>query len=187
MPDDDDMEFLEEAEFQKIQELERQEEERRCPSLRSIPRFYERKAAPLDESTSLRPRVLREARSRLLQRKSSRELLDEEDLHMILVLLKEQARRRRETLEGQSDVEVIDYVGFCKIRKELLGRGERFRQYFLPTTFLKFPRDQSGCIAIVPFFTFVVRKVNLKQTRVQLSYYDALGCGFLREKAAGAW
>ena len=35
-------------------------------------------AAPLDESTSLRPRVLREARSRLLQRKSSKELLDEE-------------------------------------------------------------------------------------------------------------
>ena len=30
-------------------------------------------------------------------------------------------------------------------------------------------------------------QVNLKQTRVQLSYYDALGCGFLREKAAGAW
>ncbi|CAE8657038.1 unnamed protein product, partial [Polarella glacialis] len=55
-------------------------------------------------------------------------------------------------------------------------------QFFLPSTFLKFPRDHSGCIAIVPFFTFVVRKVNLKQTRVQLSYYDALGCGYLREK-----
>merc|ERR1719350_2337903 len=52
----------------------------------------------------------------------------------------------------------------------------------MPSTFLKFPRDQNGCIAIVPFFTFVVRKVNLRQTRVQLSYYDALGCGYLREK-----
>lgn len=25
-------------------------------------------------------------------------------------------------------------------------------------------------------------QVNLSQTRVQLSYYDALGCGYLREK-----
>jgi len=81
-----------------------------------------------------------------------------------------------------SEVEVIDYQSFCKIRKELSKRGERFKQYFLPSTFLKFPRDFSGCIAIVPFFTFVVRKVNLRQTRVQLSYYDALGCGYLREK-----
>ena len=27
-------------------------------------------------------------------------------------------------------------------------------------SFLKFPRDPSGCIAIVPFFTFVVRKAQ---------------------------
>lgn len=183
MPSDEYMEQLEEAEFQKIQERERQEEERRCPSLRSIPRFYERKAAPLDGTTSLRARVLREARSRLLQRKSQKELLDEEDLHAILASLKEHARSRTERhAEGQTDVEVIDYVAFCKTREELLQRGERFRQYFLPSTYLKFPRDQSGCIAIVPFFTFVVRKVNLRQARVQLSYYDALGCGFLREK-----
>eukprot|EP00931_Biecheleriopsis_adriatica_P110746 TRINITY_DN85040_c0_g1_i1.p1 TRINITY_DN85040_c0_g1~~TRINITY_DN85040_c0_g1_i1.p1 ORF type:complete len:473 (+),score=137.82 TRINITY_DN85040_c0_g1_i1:113-1531(+) len=182
-PTQADMERAEEVEYQKLQEIEREEAEQRCPSLRSIPRFYERKAAPLDESTSLRPRVLREARSHLLQRKSSKELLDEEDLHGILALLKEHARERAtSSSDGNVDVEVIDYDGFSKIREELLKRGERFRQFFSPLTFLKFPRDQSGCIAIVPFFTFVVRKVNLKQTRVQLSYYDALGCGYLREK-----
>lgn len=180
MPSENDMEVAEDLAFHKVQEEERLQQERRCPSLRSIPRFYERKAAPVDESTSLRPRVLREARSRLLQRKSSKELLDEEDLHAILALLKEHARRS--TDRDQSDVEVIDYQAFCDIRKELLKRGERFKQYFVPSSFLKFPRDPSGCIAIVPFFTFVVRKVNLRQTRVQLSYYDALGCGYLREK-----
>eukprot|EP00435_Cladocopium_sp_Y103_P047864 s976_g14.t1 len=98
MPSENDMELAEELEknqllkkpklpfgnltdlaFRELQEAERLQQERRCPSLRSIPRFYERKAAPLDESTSLRPRVLREARSRLLQRKSSKELLDEEE------------------------------------------------------------------------------------------------------------
>eukprot|EP00913_Durusdinium_trenchii_P021581 g20279.t1 len=81
-----------------------------------------------------------------------------------------------------SEVEVIDYNGFYKVRQELLKRGERFKQYFEPSHFLKFPRDPAGRIAIVPFFTFVVRRVNLSQTRVQLSYYDALGCGYLREK-----
>merc|ERR1712187_1039017 len=46
----------------------------------------------------------------------------------------------------------------------------------------KFPRDPNSCIAIVPFFTFVVRKVNLRMTRMQLSHYDYMGCGYLREK-----
>ncbi|CAK9100381.1 Serine/threonine-protein phosphatase 2A regulatory subunit B'' subunit gamma [Durusdinium trenchii] len=180
LPSEEDMEMAEEAAFRELQELEREKEEQRCPSLRSIPRFFQRKAAPLDESTSLRPRVLREARSRLLQRKTSKELLDEEDLHTILGLLKEQGSVTR--APDHSEVEVIDYNGFYKVRQELLKRGERFKQYFEPSHFLKFPRDPAGRIAIVPFFTFVVRRVNLSQTRVQLSYYDALGCGYLREK-----
>ncbi|CAK9098498.1 unnamed protein product [Durusdinium trenchii] len=248
-----------EAAFRELQELEREKEEQRCPSLRHVDLREEADAAPLDESTSLRPRVLREARSRLLQRKTSKELLDEEDgsrkdfsgeeescfsplsclledLHTILGLLKEidgnvglgsgfskpneqgqtMGRCQRPNLRpvptswyhdceeqgsvtrapDHSEVEVIDYNGFYKVRQELLKRGERFKQYFEPSHFLKFPRDPAGRIAIVPFFTFVVRRVpfvsddrcrspepvNLSQTRVQLSYYDALGCGYLREK-----
>lgn len=34
----------------------------------------------------------------------------------------------------------------------------------------------------MPFFSYVVRKVNIKQTRIQLSYYDTIGHGYLREK-----
>uniref|UniRef100_A0A7S1WIZ3 Serine/threonine-protein phosphatase 2A regulatory subunit B'' subunit gamma n=1 Tax=Alexandrium catenella TaxID=2925 RepID=A0A7S1WIZ3_ALECA len=170
----------EEVEFKKLQDMQREEEERRCPSLKSIPRFYERKASPLDESNSLRPRVLREARHQLLNRKTSEELLDEQDLHLIMRLLKDHARERGP--DQYSDVDVIDYEGFAAIREELVKMGERFRQFFIPSTFLKFPRDQYGCIAIGPFFMFVVRKVNIRQTRVQLSYYDVLGCGYLREK-----
>mmetsp|Transcript_46774 Transcript_46774/g.123619 ORF Transcript_46774/g.123619 Transcript_46774/m.123619 type:complete len:493 (+) Transcript_46774:90-1568(+) len=189
-PTDEVVEEEEEREFQKLRARERADAERRCPSLRSIPRFYERRASPLDESNSLRPRVLRAARTHLLHRKSNEELLDEEDLHGILAMLKEQVSLLlRERISSSdtydracSHVEVIDYDGFAKIGKELTSRGDRFRQFFIPSTFLKFPRDQNGCIAIVPFFTFVVRKVNIKQTRVQLSYYDALGCGYLREK-----
>lgn len=183
-PDDDAILEGEEREFSKIEEAERREAEKRCPSLRSIPRFYERKASPLDESNSLRPRILREARAYMLQRKSNEELLEEDDLHVILALLREGAKEyaKERGVSGEGDTEVIDYQGFAKIREEVSKKGKRFRQFFLPSTFLKFPRDQNGCIAIVPFFTFVVRKVNIKQTRVQLSYYDQMGCGYLREK-----
>lgn len=170
------MQSEEEAEFEKIQHKEREDAERRCPSLKSIPRFYEKRSRDADESNSLRPRVLRAAVTHLLQRKTAEELLDEEDLHVIGALLKKHAR------DNCGDDGFIDYDGFAKIREELAKRGDRFVQFFMPSTFLKFPRDLNGCIAIITFFTFVVRKVNIRQTRVSLSYYDQLGCGFLREK-----
>lgn len=201
-PSGGDIEQAEEAAWQKIRDKEREEEENRCPSLKSIPRFFEKRAALADESNSLRPRVLREARTRLLHRKQNEELLDEEDLHYILELLKEHSRGRGgpspngddssagggaaggnlKSTAGGPDVEVIDYEGFTKLREKLLLRGERFHKLFAPSTFLKFPRDERGCIAIVPFFTFIVRKVNMTQTRFRLSYYDDLGRGYLREK-----
>uniref|UniRef100_A0A7S4R799 Serine/threonine-protein phosphatase 2A regulatory subunit B'' subunit gamma n=1 Tax=Alexandrium monilatum TaxID=311494 RepID=A0A7S4R799_9DINO len=180
-PTSDAVKRAEEEEFKKLQDQEREEEERRCPSLKSIPRFHERRASPLDESNSLRPRVMREARTQLLNRKTREELLDEQDLHLIMRLLKDHARERGPDAP-HSDVDVIDYEGFTTIREELVKVDERFRQFFIPSIFLKFPRDRNGCIAIGPFFMFVVRKVNIRQTRVQLSYYDALGCGYLREK-----
>jgi len=129
----------------------------------------------------LRPRVLRAASLQLLHRKSMEELLDEEDLRAISALLKEESSRRRDT-DSTSGVEVIDYEGFAKIGEELAKKGERFRQFFTPSTFLKFPRDKHGRIAIGLFYTFVVRKVNIRQTRWHVSQYDALGCGYLREK-----
>jgi Ca2+-binding EF-hand superfamily protein len=178
-PSNEDGDRAEEVEFQKLRDQERLEEERRCPSLKSIPRFFEPKPPPVDESNSLRPRVLREARMHLLQRKNNEELFNEEDLHRILALLKEHARERNPVGCG---TDVIDYAGFKRLRDVLLRDGARFGQLFKASTFLKFPRDKHGCIAIIPFFTFIVRKVNIKQTRVQLSYYDALGRGYLREK-----
>lgn len=175
-----EIERAEEAEYQKLREKERALEEERCPSLKWIPRFYDGKVSPLDDSKELRSRILRQAQNQLLQKKSSEELLDEDDLHTVLAMLKDNARERGQ-ITG-NDTEVIDYEGFARVREELVKRGERFAQFFPPSTYLKFPRDQNGCIAIVPFFTFVVRKVNIKQTRVQLSYYDSLGRGYLTEK-----
>lgn len=160
---------LEEEEFARLQEQERDAESRRSPSLKSIPKFF----APRPRSDdSLQPKVSREARTRMLHRKML-ELLDEEDLHRMLELLKDNVRERN------SEVEVINYDGFCRVRDALPAS---FKPFFTASSFLKFARDQNGCIAIVPFFSYVVRKVNIKQTRVQLSYYDTVGNGYLREK-----
>jgi len=179
-PSDEDGNLAEECEYQKLQEQERIAEEIRCPSLKLIPRFFEPKASPVDESNGLRPRVLREARALLWQRKSNEELFYEEDLHRILALLKEHARDRR--LDGSRDSDMIDYEGFTRLREDLLQKGERFKQLLTPSTFLKFPRDKNGCIPIAHFVAYVVRKARRVETRMQLSYYDALGRGYLREK-----
>jgi len=201
-PSKEDADNVEEAEFQKGQLAERLAEEIRCPSLKLIPRFFDAKSSAVDESGSLRPRVIREARQLLWQRKSNEELFDEEDLHRILASLKEHARARgndgsEEFLSSKvddirtspmanrdisDDSAVIDYAGFMRLREELVRKGERFRRLFPPSTFLRFPRDKNGCIPIVDFVAFIVRKARSVETRMQLSYYDALGRGFLREK-----
>lgn len=182
-PSKEDEHRAEESEFQRLQEEECKADELRCPSLKLIPRFFEPKAAPVDESNSLRPRVLREARTLLWHRKSSEELFDEDDLHRILALLKEHARLQQPgSPENLRNSDVIDYTGFMRLREELVCKGERFRSLFTASTFLKFPRDKNGCINIAHFVAFIVRKARSVETRMQLSYYDALGRGYLRER-----
>eukprot|EP00416_Gambierdiscus_australes_P035577 CAMPEP_0171099516 /NCGR_PEP_ID=MMETSP0766_2-20121228/51775_1 /TAXON_ID=439317 /ORGANISM="Gambierdiscus australes, Strain CAWD 149" /LENGTH=462 /DNA_ID=CAMNT_0011559161 /DNA_START=106 /DNA_END=1494 /DNA_ORIENTATION=- len=178
-PTDETMDRAEEEEFKKLEDQAREEEERRCPSLKSIPRFYEKKVSAPDESKSLRPCVMFEARKHLLNRKSREELLDEEDLLLVRSLLEQNARGRAAGACGDN---FIDYGGFARVREELAKKGERFRHFFAPSTFLKFPRDQNGCIGIQNFLNFLVRTVNIRQTRLHLGSYDVLGCGYLREK-----
>lgn len=197
-----DEEQAEEAEFAAIQAKVREEEERRCPSYRSIPRFFQPKVRPKvradydreenrddrsdrnredkenrDEVHSLLARVEKEARIRLLQRKSNEEVLEEADLHVIIELLKNHAKPAL----NNSSIEVIDYNGFCIIRDELLRRGERFRQFFTAATFIKFEKGEDGLMRYEHFFTFVVRQVQQKHARVQLSLYDTNGKGYLTE------
>lgn len=194
-PSSESVNEAEERSFQVIQKEEQMAEEIRCPSLKVIPRFFEPKASPIDDASgrdSLRMRVLREARAFLCVRKSHEELFDEEDLHCILALLKEHARQidgspsdlgeKKERSRRKPDSDVIDYGGFVRLREELSSKGERFRQLFTTSTFLKFPRDEHGCIPIAHFVAYMVRKARRVETRMQLSYYDALGRGFLREK-----
>ena len=47
----------------------------------------------------------------------------------------------------------------------------RFAEYFRPAMFYHFDRDHKGCIAIVPFFSYVVRRVRLQQFKILISIY----------------
>merc|ERR1719160_609537 len=155
-------------------ELRRKDDERRetarNPTLKSIPRFYT-KRQPGGESVA-QQRLRRDARQRFLLEMTD-ELLDESELRKIQLLLLQHIKDRN------GDVEVIDYDGFCQVRDNL---DARFSPHFTADTFLKFDRDENGCIAVWLFFSYVVRHANIKQTRVQLSYYDTVGGGYLREK-----
>jgi serine/threonine-protein phosphatase 2A regulatory subunit B'' len=116
--------------------------------------------------------VRQEARTRFLQNKTS-EVLEKEDLEKLWYLLKENVS------QPDDGTQRINYDQFIYVSTSLPGKCQ---QFFSSSTFLKFERDEYGRIEIVPFFHYVVRKVNLFQTRIQISLYDAAGYGYLREK-----
>ena len=137
----------------------------------SIPRFYAR--SPLVDENTVRGKFMKEARSRYLSSKAE-EILDESDLELVLGLL----RANRSVQKSPEDTELIDYEGFVKVRDSL---DKKFLRFFNPLHFLSFPKDSQGRIAIVPYFSCLVKRVGLEQTKLQLGYYDATGSGFLKE------
>jgi len=156
-------------EFLKLLEDEKQVEEEKNPTYKNIPRFFFKK--PTNEN-SLYYRVRQEARTRFLQNKTA-EVLDKEDLEQLWYLLKEHISLPNDGTER------INYDQFVYVSGML---PPKCRQFFTSSTFLKFERDEYGRIEIVPFFHYVVRKVNLFQTRIQISLYDSSGYGYLKEK-----
>lgn len=140
-------------EFLKLLEEEKNLEETRNPSFKTIPRFFFKK--PTNES-SLYFKVRQEARTRFLQNKTS-EVLEKEDLEHLWYLLKEHLS------QPDDGTERINYDQFVFVSSCL---PPKCRQFFSSSTFLKFERDEFGRIEIVPFFHYVVRKVNLFQTRI---------------------
>ena len=100
-------------------------------------------------------------------------MLEKEDLEHLWYLLKEHLS------QPDDGTERINYDQFVFVSSML---PPKCRQFFAASTFLKFERDEFGRIEIVPFFHYVVRKVNLFQTRIQISLYDSSGYGYLKEK-----
>ena len=79
-------------------------------------------------------------------------MLEKEDLEQLWLLLKDHLSQTDDSTER------INYDQFVFVSTLLPAKC---RQFFTASTFLKFERDEFGRIEIVPFFHYVVRKVNL--------------------------
>lgn len=155
--------------FLQLLEEEKRLQEAKDQSYAKIPKFFFKKPQ-LENPMYMKLR--QEARTRFLHNKSA-EILDKEDLELLWRLL-------REGISFPEDgSERINYDQFCSVALQL---PPKCRQFFQPSVFLKCDRDEYGRIEIVPFFHYIVRKVNLHQTRIQISLYDSAGYGYLKEK-----
>lgn len=147
-----------------------QSDEKPKESDASIPRFYFK--LPTDDDM-LQQKLREESRAVFLQRKS-RELLDNDELHVLWSLLE-----KHSTPPPNGDEQMISYEGFQAVMKEA---GPKCIQFFKAITYAKlYQKDPLGRISIMQFFNYVMRKVWLYQTRIGLSLYDVAGQGFLRE------
>lgn len=155
--------------FLRLLEEHNERERQASSSYASIPKFFFKK--PQLESP-IYIKLRQEARTRFLHNKSA-EILDKEDLEQLWYLL------RDHTSYPDDGTERINYDQFCLVASQL---PPKCKQFFLPSVFLKCDRDEYGRIEIVPFFHYIVRKVNLHQTRIQISLYDSAGYGYLKEK-----
>jgi serine/threonine-protein phosphatase 2A regulatory subunit B'' len=155
--------------FLKLLEDEQKKEMKENQTYSKIPRFYYKKP---DNKNQIYLGVRQEARTRFLHNKSA-EILDKEDLEKLWYLLKSN------TSFPDDGSERMNYDQFCVVASKL---PPKYRQFFQPSVFLKCDRDEYGRIEIVPFFHYIVRKVNLHQTRIQISLYDSAGYGYLKEK-----
>lgn len=155
--------------FLRLLEEHNDRERQASASYATIPKFYFKKPQ-LENPIYIKLR--QEARTRFLHNKSA-EILDKEDLEQLWYLL------RDHTSYPDDGTERINYDQFCLVASQL---PPKCRQFFQPSVFLKCDRDEYGRIEIVPFFHYIVRKVNLHQTRIQISLYDSAGYGYLKEK-----
>uniref|UniRef100_A0A2P2M2J4 Serine/threonine-protein phosphatase 2A regulatory subunit B'' subunit gamma n=1 Tax=Rhizophora mucronata TaxID=61149 RepID=A0A2P2M2J4_RHIMU len=65
----------------------------------------------------------------------------------------------------------MNYEDFCHIASVCTEQiGPKCRRFFSPSNFMKFEKDESGRIAILPFYLYVMRTVSLCLCAMQSSY-----------------
>ncbi|KAF8392558.1 hypothetical protein HHK36_022903 [Tetracentron sinense] len=76
---------------------------------------------------------------------------------------------------------LMNYEDFCHIASVCTEQiGPKCRRFFSPSNFMKFEKDESGRIAILPFYLYVMRTVSLTQARIDMSELDEDSDGFLQ-------
>ncbi|KAE8711937.1 putative serine/threonine-protein phosphatase 2A regulatory subunit B'' subunit TON2 [Hibiscus syriacus] len=132
------------------------EKQQKSAEAGSIPSFY-KKACIKPEEGSISHRVQRLAKYRFLKKQSDL-LLNADDLDAMWVCLREN----------------------CVIDDATEQIGPKCRRFFSPSNFMKFEKDESGRIAILPFYLYVMRTVSLTQARIDMSELDEDSDGFLQ-------
>jgi len=163
----------------------REKAKKRHPSFAVIPRFHHAPATTVLETKSddavergldleIRALLKKIANEYNLMRMSEA-ILSEEDVHLIFQTLDENESEPFHEGKGGR----ITYDDFCTARDDL---PEHLVNLFSAENFVKFRRDEHGRISCQLFFQYICRLGTLHRARVQLSMYDAIGDGYLREQ-----
>ncbi|KAK6254544.1 hypothetical protein SCA6_015849 [Theobroma cacao] len=124
---------------------------------------------------SISHRVQRLAKYRFLKKQSDL-LLNADDLDAMWVCLRENC-----VIDDATGAEKMNYEDFCHIASVCTEQiGPKCRRFFSPSNFMKFEKDESGRIAILPFYLYVMRTVSLTQARIDMSELDEDSDGFLQ-------
>lgn len=131
--------------------------------------------------SEMRARIKKEARTRFLE-STADELMKEknlEELWAVLLEYQDKALMHSNQRNGITCEERIDYANFKKVADTFNVKA--WKRHFLPSVFIKFPRDTHGRIGVRSFFRYVRSKVRLTRLRISLCCFDELGQGCLRE------
>jgi Ca2+-binding EF-hand superfamily protein len=124
------------------------------------------------------------AQTKFLEKKNQ-SLLENKDLEDLWSALLEQVQDDS-TSNGR-----ISYQQFINTRNKL---SDKIMDYFSPSLFLKFEKDEKGRISIINFFQFCMRKGSIilihrliflaafYRTRISINLYDSVGNGYLTEQ-----
>ncbi|CAL5413183.1 unnamed protein product [Camellia sinensis] len=150
------------------------EKQQKSAEAGTIPSFYKKKL----EEGSISHRVQRVAKYRFLKKQSDL-LLNADDLDAMWVCFKENC-----VIDDATGAEKMNYEDFCHIASVCTEQiGPKCRRFFSPSNFMKFEKDESGRIAILPFYLYVMHTVSLTQARIDMSELDEDSDGFLQPHA----
>ncbi|KAJ0914907.1 putative guanylate cyclase activating protein [Helianthus annuus] len=147
------------------------EKHRKSAEAGIIPSFYKKKP----EDGSISHTVQRLAKYRFLKKQSDI-LLNADDLDTLWLCLRENC-----LVDEITGSVKVNYEDFCQIASLCTEQiGPKCRRFFSPSNFMKFEKDESGRIAILSFYLYVMRTVSLTQARIDMSELDEDSDGFLQ-------
>ncbi|KAH7513310.1 hypothetical protein FEM48_Zijuj12G0186500 [Ziziphus jujuba var. spinosa] len=159
------------------------EKQQKSAEAGTIPSFYKKACIRTKpEEGSISQRVQRLAKYRFLKKQSDL-LLNADDLDAMWVCLRENC-----VIDDATGAEKMNYEDFCHIASVCTEQiGPKCRRFFSPSNFMKFEKDESGRIAILPFYLYVMRTVSLTQARIDMSELDEDSDGFLQQHEMEAY